>query len=118
VATTAKAELFVTVSLEDLVVRSNAATVFGSGEAGTLVGPETARRIACDAGIVPVVLGKDGQVLDLGRRLRLFTSAQLRALWLRDGGWVHVSELRPCRRAGATWAPQPAAPGGPAGRPG
>ncbi len=86
VATTAKAELFVTVSLDDLVARSNAATVFGSGEAGTLVGPETARRIACDAGIVPVVLGKGGEVLDLGRRFRLFTSAQLRALWLRDGG--------------------------------
>ncbi|TPG19159.1 HNH endonuclease signature motif containing protein [Pedococcus bigeumensis] len=86
VATTPKAELFVTVSLQDLVARSNAATVFGSGEAGTLIGPETARRIACDAGIVPVVLGKDGQVLDLGRRFRLFTSAQLRALWLRDGG--------------------------------
>ena len=75
-----------TVSLEDLVARSNAATVFGSGEAGTLIGPETARRIACDAGIVPVVLGKDGQILDVGRRFRLFTSAQLRALWLRDGG--------------------------------
>ena len=86
VATTAKAEVFVSVSLEDLVARSNAATVFGSGESGTLIGPETARRIACDAGIVPVVLGKDGEVLDLGRRFRLFTSAQLRALWLRDGG--------------------------------
>ncbi|WP_406831917.1 DUF222 domain-containing protein [Pedococcus sp. KACC 23699] len=86
VATTPKAEVFVTVSLDDLVARSNAATVFGSGEAGTLLGPETARRIACDAGIVPAVLGKDGEVLDLGRRFRLFTSAQLRALWLRDGG--------------------------------
>ncbi len=86
VATTPKAELFVTVTLEDLVRRTNAATVFGSGEAGTLLGPETARRIACDAGIVPVVLGNDGQVLDLGRRFRLFSSAQLRALWLRDGG--------------------------------
>jgi hypothetical protein len=86
VGTTPKAELFVTVSLEDLVARSNAATVFGSAEAGTLLGPETARRIGCDAGIVPVVLGTDGQVLDLGRRVRLFPSAQLRALWLRDGG--------------------------------
>ena len=84
VATTPKAELFVTVTLEDLVARSNAATVVASGEAGALVGPETARRIACDAGIVPVVLGKDGQVLDVGRRFRLFTSAQLRVLWLRD----------------------------------
>lgn len=86
VATTPKAELFVTVSLDDLVARANAATVVGSSEAGTLLAPETARRVACDAGIIPVVLGKDGQVLDLGRRFRLFTSAQLRALWLRDGG--------------------------------
>ena len=84
VATTPKAELFVTVTLDDLVARSNAAAVVASGEAGTLVGPETARRIACDAGIVPVVLGKEGQVLDVGRRFRLFTSAQLRVLWLRD----------------------------------
>jgi hypothetical protein len=86
VATTAKAELFVTVSLDDLVARTNAATVFGSAEEGTLLAPETARRVACDAGVVPVVLGGDGQILDLGRRFRLFTSAQLRALWLRDGG--------------------------------
>lgn len=86
VATTPKAQVFVTVGLDDLVARTNAASVVGSGGAGTLLAPETARRIACDAGIVPVVLGKDGQILDLGRRFRLFTSAQLAALWLRDGG--------------------------------
>lgn len=86
VATTDKAQLFVTVTLNDLVARTHAATVVGSGAAGTLLPPETARKIACDAGILPVVLGKDGQVLDLGRRFRLFTSAQARALWLRDRG--------------------------------
>jgi hypothetical protein len=113
VATTPKAELFVTVTLEDLVARANAATVFASGEAGTLLGPETARRVACDAGVVPVVLGKDGQILDLGRRFRLFTSAQLRALWLRDGGctfpgctvpasWCDGHHLRHWADGGAT----------------
>jgi hypothetical protein len=86
VSSTPKAELFVTVALDDLVSRVNAATVVGSGEAGTLLAPETARKLACDAGILPVVMGNDGQVLDLGKRFRLFTSAQLRALWLRDGG--------------------------------
>lgn len=86
VATNPKAELFISVTLDDLVARTNAATVVGSGAAGTLLAPETARRVACDAGVVPVVLGKDRQVLDLGRRFRLFTSAQHRALWLRDGG--------------------------------
>jgi hypothetical protein len=85
VPTTAKAELFVTITLDDLLSRVNAATVVGSGETGTLLAPETARRIACDAAILPVVMGTDGQVLDLGKRSRLFTSAQLRALWLRDG---------------------------------
>ena len=47
VATTPKAQLFVTITLDDLVRRSNAATVVGSGEAGTLLAPEAARRIAC-----------------------------------------------------------------------
>lgn len=84
VPTTPKAELFVTMDLGDLVARANAGTVFGSGDAGELLGPETVRRIACDAGIVPVVLGTRGEIVELGRRHRLFTSAQVRALWLRD----------------------------------
>ncbi len=33
---------------------------------------------------MPAVLGGDGEVLYLGRRRRLFTSAQVRALWLRE----------------------------------
>jgi hypothetical protein len=84
VPTTPKAELFVTMDLADLVARVNAGTVFGSGDAGELLGAETVRRIACDAGIVPVVLGSKGEVLELGRRHRLFTDAQVRTLWLRD----------------------------------
>jgi hypothetical protein len=86
VATTTKAQLFLTMSLADLQAGLNAATVVGSAEAGTLLAPETTRRLSCDAGIVPVVLGERGEVLDLGRRVRLFTEAQTRALWLRDGG--------------------------------
>ena len=39
---------------------------------------------ACDAGVIPVVLGGAGEVLDLGRAVRLFTAAQTRRLWLRD----------------------------------
>lgn len=44
------------------------------------------RRLAGDAGVVPVVLGGDGEVLDLGRSVRLFTRAQRLALLERDGG--------------------------------
>ena len=49
-----------------------------------MLGPETVRKLACDGAVVPAVLGADGEVLHLGRRRRLFTSAQVRALWLRD----------------------------------
>ena len=45
-----------------------------------------ARRIACDAAILPMVLGGHSQVLDVGRAQRLFTSAQRRALTERDRG--------------------------------
>lgn len=44
------------------------------------------RRLAGDAGIVPQVLGGDGEVLDQGRKVRLFTRAQRIALVERDGG--------------------------------
>jgi hypothetical protein len=45
-----------------------------------------ARRIACDAGIVPVVMGGDGEVLDIGRTSRVVPVGMRRALNLRDGG--------------------------------
>ena len=86
VATTPKSQLFVTMALDDLVARTNAGTVVGSADAGALLAPETVRRPACDAGLVPVVLGGRGELLEMGRSTRYFTEAQVRALWLRDGG--------------------------------
>ena len=53
---------------------------------GAVLAPETVRRLACDASVLPVVLGAAGEVLDQGRAVRLFTTAQTRRLWLRDGG--------------------------------
>lgn len=44
------------------------------------------RRMAADAEVIPLVLGRGGQVLDLGRRERLFTRSQKLALVERDGG--------------------------------
>ena len=41
---------------------------------------ETIRRIACEAKIIPIVLGNDGIVLDVGRSSRLATRHQRRAL--------------------------------------
>ena len=42
--------------------------------------PDVIRRLACDADIIPVVLGGDGQVVDVGRARRLATADQRRAL--------------------------------------
>ena len=53
---------------------------------GAQISADTARRLACDAGIVPVVLGSDGEILDIGKLDHEFTVAQRRAAWYRDGG--------------------------------
>ncbi len=81
-----KATLLLTMTLDDLTSRTGAATTMGTTEAGMALAPETARRIACDAGVVPAVLGSRSEMLELGQRLRLFTLGQVRALWLRDRG--------------------------------
>jgi hypothetical protein len=53
---------------------------------GLPVTPETARMVACDAEILPAVLGGDGEVLDLGRRQAIWSPAQRRALRLQETG--------------------------------
>jgi Domain of unknown function (DUF222)/HNH endonuclease len=53
---------------------------------GTPLHPDTARRLACDCAILPVVLGANSEPLDVGRLHRLVTPAIRRALNLRDGG--------------------------------
>jgi hypothetical protein len=44
----------------------------------------TIRRLACDAEIIPAVLGANGEPLDVGRASRLVTAAIWTALVLRD----------------------------------
>ncbi|MGN6635323.1 MAG: DUF222 domain-containing protein [Oryzihumus sp.] len=52
--------------------------------------PATLRRLACDAEILPAVLGTGGQLLDLGRTTRRLASpAQRLALWHRDRGCTY-----------------------------
>ncbi|MEE2521902.1 DUF222 domain-containing protein [Pseudarthrobacter sp. J75] len=50
------------------------------------VAAATLRKLACDADIIPAVLGTHGEILDLGRKTRLFTTAQRLALTARDQG--------------------------------
>ena len=54
-------------------------------EAGGIhVSPETARRLACDAAIVAMRHGPDGEILDVGRKTRTISPALRRALAARD----------------------------------
>ncbi len=68
------------------VGRSGSGHAGGVTATGEVLAPGVVRRMACDGGIIPVVLGSDGEVLDLGRTTRFFTPAQKKALWLRDEG--------------------------------
>ncbi|GAA4117946.1 hypothetical protein GCM10022415_16320 [Knoellia locipacati] len=96
-----KAQVFVGIALADLRThrggtRTGAAhadgefgvpgagTLLGALTSGDLVTPDTVRRWACDATIIPTVLDSCGEVVDLGRAQRLFTPAQIKRLWLRD----------------------------------
>lgn len=63
----------------------------GSAGTGTMLftGPITAstvRKIACDADIIPVLLGGRGRVLDIGRASRIFPPHVRKALIARDQG--------------------------------
>ncbi|MEJ7649139.1 MAG: DUF222 domain-containing protein [Nakamurella sp.] len=78
------ATLNVTMSLDDLQQRTGAGTCVGTIADGTLLAPDTVRKLACEAGIIPTVLGADGAILDCGKEQRLFTLAQKRVLWQRD----------------------------------
>ncbi|GAA2755169.1 DUF222 domain-containing protein [Actinopolymorpha rutila] len=54
----------------------------------------TIRRMACDANIIPVVLGGNGEVLDVGMADRFFTEPQRRALAVRDGSHCHFPDCQ------------------------
>ncbi|GAA2184484.1 HNH endonuclease signature motif containing protein [Micromonospora lupini] len=69
----------------------------GALDIGLRLTPETVRRLACDAAILPAALGGTGQPLDLGRQRRLVTGPLRRALVLRDRGCAFPGCDRPPR---------------------
>ena len=76
------ATVVVTMTLEQLLGEHSTALL----DDGSRMSAGQARRLACEAGIIPVVLDSRSQPLDLGRAVRLFNKAQRIALGLRDGG--------------------------------
>jgi uncharacterized protein DUF222/HNH endonuclease len=62
---------------------------------GTPITTETALRLCCDATVGRVVMNGGSEILDLGRRTRVVSPAQRRALVHRDGGCVFPGCDRP-----------------------
>jgi hypothetical protein len=71
-----------TMSLETLQEQLGAALLGDTA----LIPPWMARRLACDCGVIPAVLGSPSEPLDLGRKTRTVSTALRRALVLRDHG--------------------------------
>jgi hypothetical protein len=55
-------------------------------EGGSILCPSAARRLACDADVIPVVFKGESTPLDVGRKSRCITPNQRVALIARDGG--------------------------------
>ncbi|MCS3443136.1 HNH endonuclease [Microbacterium phyllosphaerae] len=82
------ATVVVRVNLDDLTAGRGTAVIDGSDQPVSIT---TCRRMAAGGGIIPVVLGSEGEILDWGREKRLFTRAQRLALVERDGGCAMCS---------------------------
>lgn len=67
----------------------------GSMPSGQSLSASAVRRLACDAEIIPAVLGSHGQILDMGRAHRLVTPAIWLALVLRDSHCAFPGCTRP-----------------------
>ncbi|MFE7228900.1 DUF222 domain-containing protein [Nocardioides sp. NPDC057577] len=102
--------MFITMSVEDL--RNDLGTA-ALGFDGDKITAAEARRLACNADLVPVVLGTNSEILDLGRTARLAHPIQHRALRLRDQGcqaedcdapaaWTEAHHLKPWSEGGKT----------------
>jgi hypothetical protein len=80
---TTTARLLVTVD-HDTLIAGLAANGIATTQDGIELPPAVVRRLACDAEIIPAVLGGHGEVLDVGRLKRLVTAVIWRALVIRD----------------------------------
>ncbi|GAB3786004.1 HNH endonuclease signature motif containing protein [Nocardioides ungokensis] len=83
----ARPRIAVTTSLEALRQKIDWATLgtdLPMSDDGLELTPAVVRRMACDADLIPIVLGTHGEVLDVGRTSRLVTPAIWRALVCRD----------------------------------
>ncbi len=106
----ASVSVVVTMDLDQLRSGIGVARIDGVDEP---VSARTARRLAADARVIPVVLGGGSLPVDLGRGARLFSEAQRRAIAVRDGGcawpsctappgWCEIGHVTAWARGGGT----------------
>jgi hypothetical protein len=100
----------VTVPLDDLQDGLGAAGLARVGDEPLT--PSQARRLACTAKIIPAVLGRKSEALDLGRSSRLFSPAQRKALALKHPTCVAAGCTIPAPWCEAHHAGQPWSRGG------
>ncbi|MCP2245948.1 HNH endonuclease signature motif containing protein [Lentzea aerocolonigenes] len=89
--------LTLTMPYEDLANQVGHATL----DNGDRVPVEQVRELACNAGIIPMVLGGAGQPLNVGRKTRTFPAAIRRTLVTRDRGCAFPGCGRPPRQCDA-----------------
>lgn len=87
----AAATIVITTELEKLRSALGAASL----DTGGRLSASEARRLACNSGLIPAVLGSKSVPLDLGRTSRLHSQPQRTALTVRDGGCTAVGCDRP-----------------------
>jgi hypothetical protein len=80
------ATVVVTMTMENLIGGLTGSEKPATLDTGEQISAAEARRLACEAGIIPAVLGSKSQPLDLGRKTRFHTETQRIALMLRDKG--------------------------------
>jgi hypothetical protein len=102
--------VIVTIDRDDLTRDLGTAGLLGTDEKITA---GDARRLACNAQILPAVLGGKSEILDFGRSRRLFSPAQHKALRFRDrqcraegcsipATWCEAHHLQPWSKGGKT----------------
>ena len=103
------ATVVVTMTIDSLMGGLAAAAL----DTGEVISAGAARRLACEAGVIPMVLGGKSEVLDVGRRRRFHTRAQRLAIAQRDKTCVvggcdappsrcHVHHVIPWSEGGST----------------
>ncbi|WP_240795964.1 HNH endonuclease signature motif containing protein [Yimella sp. RIT 621] len=92
IKTFGSARLVVTIDYE---VLAKALAGLGVTDTGVGVTPDTIRQLACDAEIIPMVLGSKSQPLDVGRKVRLVDKELRRTVIQRDKHCTYDGCTRP-----------------------